>query len=138
MRHRKADRKLGRSGAHREALLAALVCALIEEKRIRTTLAKAREARRLAERAVSWALRGTLAARRQALAALRREERVTALFEKLAPQFAGRSGGYTRIVKLGRRRSDGAEMALLEWVGIAPADKKKKKKKAESQAQAQK
>jgi large subunit ribosomal protein L17 len=131
MRHRTQDKKLGRSLAHRSALVSALVCALVEEKRIKTTLAKAKVARRAAEKLVTVAHKGTLAARRQAIAALRREDRVVELFDKIAPQFKGRPGGCTRIMRLGRRRSDGSEMALLEWVGIAPADKKKKKKTPE-------
>lgn len=127
MRHRKADKKLGRSSAHREALMASLVCGLIEEKRIKTTLVKAKEARRLAEKVVTLARRGTLATRRQLIAILRQEKRATALVETVVPQLGERTSGFTRITKLGCRRSDGSEMALLEWVGIAPADKKKKK-----------
>ena len=74
------------------------------------------------------ARKGTLAARRQLIGLLRHEDRVTALFDKVIPPLQGRTGGFTRITKLGRRRSDGSEMAFVEWVGIAPADKKKKKK----------
>jgi large subunit ribosomal protein L17 len=128
------DKKLGRSSAHRRALMAALVCALIEEKRIKTTLAKARAAKIVAERMVTVARAGGLAARRRALARLRREDRVEELFGKIVPQLAGRAGGYTRIVRLGRRRSDGSEMVLLEWMGIAPADKRRKKKEAQAEA----
>jgi len=131
MRHRKADKKLGRSPAHREALMASLVCGLIEEKRIKTTLVKAKQARQLAEKAVTLARRGTLAARRQLIGILRREERVTLLFDKVVPQLEGRASGFTRITKLGCRRGDGSDMAFLEWVGIAPADKKRKAKKTE-------
>jgi large subunit ribosomal protein L17 len=138
MRHRKANKKLGRSTAHRDALISALVCALIEEKRIVTTLAKAKEARRLADRIVTLARKGTLAARRQAIATLRREARVTALFDNVVPALQGRLGGFTRITKTSRRRSDGSQMALLEWVGIAPADKKRKKKVEEAKAEEKK
>jgi len=127
MRHRMNDTKLGRSSAHRKALLASLVCGLIEEKRIKTTLPKARLARSMAEKMVTLALKGTLAARRQAIAALRRPERVAELFDQVAPGFKDRNGGYTRIVKLGPRAGDCAEMALLEWVGTAAPEKKKKK-----------
>ena len=114
--------------------MAALVCALIEEKRIKTTLAKARAAKSVAERMVTVARAGGLAARRRALARLRREDRVEELFGKIVPQLAGRAGGYTRIVRLGRRRSDGSEMALLEWMGIAPVDKRRKKKEEQAEA----
>jgi len=137
MRHRKDDKKLGRSPAHRKELLRALVRSLIEQKRIRTTLAKAKLARRMADRMVTLGRRGTLAARRQAVTALGPGPTVKLLFEEIAPRFDGRSGGYTRIIKLGQRRSDGSEMALLEWVDIAPAPakQKKRKKKADEEAE---
>jgi len=128
MRHRVKDRKLGRTREHRRALLSALVCALIREKRIKTTLVKAKEARSLAEKMITLARKRNLAARRLAIAQLRDTSVVAELFEKIGPQFDGRQGGYTRITKLGQRRSDGSEMALLEWVGIVPAERKKKKK----------
>ena len=131
MRHRKKDKKLGRSLSHRRALISALVCALIEEKRVKTTVAKAKAAKGAAEKMVTLARKGTLAARRRAIALQRRPTRVAELFGKIAPQFEGRTGGYTRIIRLGRRRSDGSEMVFLEWVGISPADKRKKKKQAE-------
>lgn len=123
MRHRNSDRKLGRTSAHRRATVASLVCHLIREKRIRTTLAKAREARRQAEKMVTLARKGTLAARRQAAARLRDEAAVEMLVKDLAPTFEGRAGGYTRILKMGRRSSDGSEMALLEWVDVDVPDK---------------
>ena len=116
MRHRKKTVKLGRTSAHRKELLANLVCALIDNKRIQTTLPKAKAARSLAEKMVTLGKKNTLAARRQAIATLKQEDSVQALFETLAPGFAGRAGGYTRIVKLGRRMSDGSEMVLLEWL----------------------
>jgi large subunit ribosomal protein L17 len=128
MRHLNKGRKLGRTASHRSALLASLVCNLIEEKRIRTTLEKAKEARRVAEKMITMARKGTLAARRQVLSILHQEKRVRQLFSDIVPQFEGRQGGYTRIIKVGFRRSDGAELALLEWVGIAAADKRRKKK----------
>ncbi|MGQ9661006.1 MAG: 50S ribosomal protein L17 [Kiritimatiellia bacterium] len=133
MRHRKAGRKLGRSTAHRSALLSALVCAFIERKRIQTGLAKAKEARRLAERIVKLGREGTLAARRRAIAILKREKPVQTLFTEIVPKFGDRRGGWTRIVKLGRRRGDGAEMAILEWTDIAPAPREKREKKAKKQ-----
>ncbi len=120
MRHRKQSIKLGRTSSHRKALLAALVCSLIERKRIVTTLPKANLARRHAEKLVSLARRQTLAARRQALASLRRPAAVKELFETIAPQCGERSGGYTRIIKTASRRGDGAPMALLEWTALVP------------------
>jgi len=116
MRHRKKTVKLGRTSAHRNELLANLVCALIDNKRIKTTLPKAKAARSLAEKMVTLGKKGTLAARRQAIATLKNEASVKELFEAVAPVFAERSGGYTRIIKLGRRISDSSEMVLLEWV----------------------
>jgi len=116
MRHRKRTVKLGRPTAHREAMLAGLVCDLIHEKRITTTLPKAKAARSLAEKMVTLGKRGDLSARRRAISKLRRPERVKELFDGIAPTFDGRSGGYTRIIKRGRRLSDNAEMAILEWI----------------------
>lgn len=127
MRHRKKTVKLGRKSAHLRELEASLVSNLIEEKRITTTLAKARVARVIAEKMVTLARLGTLAARRKAISTLRRPERVAKLFTDIVPQLAGRNGGYTRIIKLYRRSSDSSEMAILEWVGITPVDKTKKK-----------
>ena len=123
MRHRKKTVKLGRTSAHRNELLANLVCALIDNKRIKTTLPKARAARSLAEKMVTLGKKGTLATRRQAIATLKNEASVKELFDAVAPAFASRAGGYTRIIKLGRRISDSSEMVLLEWVDsiAAPA-----------------
>ncbi|NLE68057.1 MAG: 50S ribosomal protein L17 [Lentisphaerae bacterium] len=126
MRHRMVSSKVGRSGAHRSAMLANMICSLIEEKAITTTAAKARMARSMAEKMVTLAKNGTLAARRRAVAALRSPESVGKLFSDIAPQFADRAGGYTRILKIGTRRGNGAEISRLEWVGIAPVSKKKK------------
>ncbi len=120
MRHRKNAVKLGRTAEHRSAMLASLVCSLIERRRIETTLPKARLARRVAEKMVTLGKTGTLAARRQAIAQLRRKDHVAQLFTDIVPQYAARKGGYTRILKLRRRTSDGAQMALLEWVDLAP------------------
>ncbi len=121
MRHRKVDNPMGRSAAHRTQLVGALVCGLIQAKRIKTTLPKARVARRAAEKMVTLARKGTLAARRQALATLRQEPCVRELFDTIVPRTLERKGGYTRIVKTGSRTGDGAEMAILEWVDVAPA-----------------
>jgi large subunit ribosomal protein L17 len=131
MRHRKTTIKLGRSPAHRHALLSSLVCNLIQRSRIQTTLPKAKAARSLADRMVTLGKRGTLAARRAAIARLHRPAIVGQLFAAVAPSFAERKGGYTRILRLGRRASDSAEMAILEWTNYAPpAPKAKKEKKA--------
>jgi large subunit ribosomal protein L17 len=121
MRHRKKTVKLGRTSAHRNELLSNLVCALIDNKRIKTTLPKAKAARSLAEKMVTLGKKGTLAHRRQAIATLKKQDSVKELFENIAPVFADRSGGYTRIVKLGRRMSDSSEMAILEWVDTVAA-----------------
>jgi large subunit ribosomal protein L17 len=123
MRHRKRTVKLGRTSAHRNELLANLVCALIDNKRIKTTLPKARAARSLAEKMVTLGKKGTLASRRHAISTLKQKDSVKELFDNIAPTFADRAGGYTRIVKLGRRISDSSEMVLLEWVDsiAAPA-----------------
>ena len=127
MRHRILDKKLGRSKAHREALMASLVRSLIVEKRIRTTLAKAKSAQRVAERLVTLARKGTLASRRLAVAKLKEKGSAAELIAKLVPLLEGRVGGCTRIVQLGRRTGDNAEMAVLEWIGVTVPDKRKKK-----------
>lgn len=121
MRHRKRTVKLGRTTAHRNELLANLVCALIDNKRIKTTLPKAKAARGLAEKMVTLGRKGTLAARRQALSTLKNQVSVKELFDNVAPTFSERPGGYTRIIKLGRRISDSSEMVLLEWVDSVAA-----------------
>jgi large subunit ribosomal protein L17 len=119
MRHRKKTVKLGRSQAHRDALLANQVCSLIIHQRIRTTLAKAKATRSLAEKMVTLGKKGTLHARRTAAAYLHQADAVKKLFEDIAPRSATRAGGYTRIIKLGARKSDSAPMAILEWVDAA-------------------
>jgi large subunit ribosomal protein L17 len=124
MRHQKKTVKLGRSQAHRDALLANQVCSLIIHQRIRTTLAKAKAARPLAEKMVTLGKKGTLHARRTAAAYLHQADAVKKLFEEIAPRSATRAGGYTRIVKLGARKSDSAPMAVLEWVDTAPVETK--------------
>ena len=116
MRHRQKTVKLGRTSSHRAALLSGLVCNLIAEKRITTTLAKARAARSMAEKMVTIGKRGTLADRRRAISLLHRKDRVAELFDQIAPGFAGRAGGYTRIIKMGRRPGDNSEVAILEWI----------------------
>ncbi len=131
MRHRKKTIKLGRTSAHRDALLAALVCNLIRERRITTTLPKAKAARSLAEKMVTLGKKGTLASRRLAVSRLHQDQQVKTLFEQIAPSFADRAGGYTRISHLSRRGSDSSEMALLEWVNYAPPAPRKKKAKSD-------
>ena len=116
MRHRKNNVKFGRSKSHREALVAMLAAGLVKAKSIRTTARKAKVARSFAEKLVTAARKGTLAARRQVAAKLRDEAAAKELFEKIVPMMEGRQGGYTRIVKLGQRPNDGAEMAILAWV----------------------
>jgi len=122
MRHRKKTVKLGRSQAHRDALLANQVCSLIIHQRIRTTLAKAKAARPFAEKMVTLGKKGTLHARRTATAYLHQPAAVKKLFEEIAPRSATRAGGYTRIITLGARKSDSALMAVLEWVDTAPVE----------------
>lgn len=140
MRHLKKTAKLGRTGEHRNAMLANMVCSLIKHKRIETTLAKAKAARSVAEKILSLGKKNTLHARRLAAAKLRQQSRthfkgtakvkakaereewrknedvVRILFEDLAPTFKDRKGGYTRIIKLNRRQGDAGEKAILEWV----------------------
>lgn len=117
MRHQRKTVKLGRSQAHRDALLANQTCSLIEHSRIKTTLAKAKALRPYAEKIVTLGKKNTLHSRRTALSYLRHnEEAVSKLFSEVAPRSAARKGGYTRIIKLGQRNSDAAPMALIEWV----------------------
>jgi large subunit ribosomal protein L17 len=116
MRHQKKTLKLGLTAAHRKALLANQVCSLIEHQRIKTTLAKCKAVRPLAEKMVTLGKKGSLHARRTALAVLRQKGAVKKLFDDIAPRSASRNGGYTRIVKLGQRKSDSAAVAFIEWV----------------------
>jgi len=141
MRHQKKTIKLGRTAEHRKALLANQVCSLIEHQRIRTTLAKAKAVRPLAEKMVTLGKKGSIHARRTAFAVLRQKDAVKKLFDEIAPRTADRSGGYTRIVKLGLRKSDAAPVAYLEWVDAAilvdqeidQAEKKTRKTKKEGE-----
>ncbi len=119
MRHRKKTAKLQRNSSQRKALLSGLACSLIRERRIRTTLAKAKALRPVAERLVTLGKRGDVHARRQAAAFLRHKEVVSKLFTDVAPACADRQGGYCRIVKLGPRHSDSAPMAYIEWVDLS-------------------
>ena len=137
MRHQKKTIKLGRTADHRRALLANQVCALIEHQRIKTTLAKAKAVRPLAERMVTLGKNGSIHARRRALAVLRQKSAVKKLFDDIAQRSAERNGGYTRIVKLGARKSDSAHMAFIEWVDAeyVVEEKPKKEKKAKRKEQ---
>jgi large subunit ribosomal protein L17 len=129
MRHLRNDVKLGRTSMHRKHMLANLVCSLIERSQVRTTVAKAKAARPLAEKCVTLGKKGTLHHRRRAVSILRQKAVVKRLFSEIAPRFQQRNGGYTRIVKLGPRVGDAAEMALLEWVeGVADAAAEKDEK----------
>lgn len=116
MRHRKDHRKLSRTSAHRRAVLRNLVTALFQYERIETTVAKAKEARRLAERMITFAKRGDLAARRHVARFLTRPEVTHKLFAVIGPWFAERNGGYTRILRIGQRLGDAGETAYLELV----------------------
>ncbi|HAL92876.1 MAG TPA: 50S ribosomal protein L17 [Verrucomicrobia bacterium] len=136
MRHRKNTVKLGRTSSQREALFASLVSNLILAKRIQTTLPKARAARRMADKMVTVGKKETLAARRLALSRLKQEKAVAELFSSVAPAMKDRQGGYTRIIKLGKRMSDSSEMCILEWVDFVPKAKKAKAKKEEAAAPA--
>src|SRR4029450_5575928 len=135
MRHQKKTVKLGRTAEHRKALLANQVCSLIEHQRIKTTLAKAKAVRPLAERMVTLGKNGSIHARRTALATLRQKNAVKKLFDDIAPRSAERNGGERRIVKLGQGKSDFASMAFIEWVDMAevveekPSEEKKAKRK---------
>src|SRR5271157_1794521 len=129
MRHLKRTAKLGRTGQHRNAMLANLVCSLIKHKRITTSLAKAKAARSVAEKMVTLGKSGTLHDRRLAAARLHQEDAVKILFNEIAPAQKERRGGYTRIVKLGQRQGDASQSAILEWVelplAVEPAEQAK-------------
>ena len=138
MRHRKLTVKLGRTSAQREALFANMVSNLILAKRITTTIAKGRATKRLADKMVTVGKKGTLAARRQALSSLKQEKAVAELFAAVAPAMKDRQGGYTRLIKLGKRMSDSSEMCILEWVDFVPKAKVAKAEKPEAEPKAEK
>ncbi len=116
MRHRKDHRKLNRSPSHRKAMLRNMVTSLLEHEEIRTTSARAKEVRRVAERMITLGKRGTLHARRQALETLRTKEVASKVFGEIAERYKDRAGGYTRILKLGQRVGDNAELSIIELV----------------------
>src|SRR4029434_3257568 len=126
MRHRSAKVRRSRSTSHRLAMMRNMVTSLIESERIETTLPKAKQLRRIADRAVTWGKEGTLSSRRRALGFIRKKSAVSKLFTDLADRFKDRAGGYTRIIKLGFRHGDGAPMAILEYLGYAPKVKEEK------------
>ena len=129
MRHRKASLKLNRTTSHRQAMFRNMVTSLFKYERIRTTGAKAKELRRWADHLITLAKRGDLHARRQALAVIREKDIVHKLFDEANEKFGHSAGGYTRIVKLGRRAGDAAPMSLIELIVPETGDKKKTKKK---------
>ncbi|MCL6621324.1 MAG: 50S ribosomal protein L17 [Syntrophobacterales bacterium] len=129
MRHLKAGRRLKRTTEHRQAMLRNLITSLMEHERVQTTVPKAKEARKWAERIITLAKRGDLHAKRQSLQVIRTKKAFVKLFGELKERYQAREGGYTRIIPLGPRRGDGAELALLELVG-RPEELPKKKKKA--------
>jgi large subunit ribosomal protein L17 len=128
MRHLKRTAKLGRTGTHRNAMLANMVCSLIIHKRVQTTLAKAKAARSVAEKMVTLGKSGTVADRRLATGRLHNADAAKILFTEVAPMFKDRSGGYTRIIQMHQRNGDAAQLAILEWVDTAaeaaPVEKK--------------
>lgn len=135
MRHRVHGRKLGRTPPHRRALLRNLCTSLLEQERITTTVQKAKEVRPLAEKMITLGKKETLHARRQAARFLLKAAVVQKLFDSIAARFADRSGGYTRILKLGPRSGDGAEMAIIELISDE-SEKKSKSTPAKSQDKA--
>ncbi|MFZ5571586.1 MAG: 50S ribosomal protein L17 [Thermodesulfobacteriota bacterium] len=140
MRHRNSGVKLNRTKSHRDAMFKNMVTSLFKYDRLQTTDVKAKELRRWADKIVTLAKRGDLHARRQALAIIMEKDVVHKIFEEAGKRFAGISGGYTRIVKVGRRPGDAAPVSMIELIGEKPEDKKEKpaksKKKAEKPAQA--
>ena len=148
MRHLKSGRKLGRTHSHRKATLSALSVSLIQHKRIRTTTAKAKEARMVVEKLITRAKRAVQSengkkmkdvhARREVFSFLRDRGAVSALFDDIAVKVADRPGGYTRVVKLGQRHGDGAEVAVLELVDYNTGQEKKAPKTTEKKSKAPK
>ncbi len=130
MRHRSAKVRLSRHSSHRIAMMRNMVTSLIDHERVETTLAKARELKRIADRMVTLGKEQTLHARRRALRVIRTKDAVSKLFTQLATRFKDRAGGYTRIYKLGFRHGDGAPMAIVEYLGFAlkGVDQEKNKK----------
>ncbi len=116
MRHNKSGRTLGRNSSHRKAMMRNMVTSLIDNERITTTDARAKELRKVAEKMITLGKRGDLHARRQALSVIFDKDMVAKLFERLAPRYAERAGGYTRIIKVGNRAGDNASVSIIEFV----------------------
>jgi large subunit ribosomal protein L17 len=133
MRHRNAGRKLSRNTSHRRALLRNLVTSLLEHGRLMTTLPKAKEVRPLAERMITLGKQDSLSARRQVHSYLLKDATAQKVFSTIAPKFADRKGGYSRIIKLGNRKGDGADLAIIELLG-SDLEAKKAEKAAKAQA----
>lgn len=131
-------RKLGRPTAHRQAMLRGMVTYLLQNGSIETTLYRAKEVRRLTEKMITLGKKNTLAAKRAAMSFITKEDVVKKLFDTIAPEFADRNGGYTRIYKLGARRGDGAEMALIKLVADEKPAKKEEPKKTTAKKPAKK
>jgi len=134
MRHKVAGWKLGRTTSHRRSLLRNLVTSLILEERIETTIPKAKAMRPIAEKMITLGKRGDLAARRQAHAYLMTSAAVDKLFETISPRFGDREGGFTRLVRVGWQKGDGAEKAFVELLGSEKLQEEKKQKRAETRA----
>ena len=135
MRHLKRTAKLGRTGEHRNAMLANLVCSLIKHKRVTTTLAKAKAARSVAEKLVTLGKKDTIHARRLVAARLHQEDATKILFAEIAPAQKDRNGGYTRIVKMHQRQGDASQLAILEWVDVTAVAPVEEKPAAETKAE---
>ena len=136
MRHKISGRKLGRNSSHRKAMMRNMVTSLLDHEKITTTDARAKELRKLAEKMITLGKRGTLHARRQALQVIMDKNIVAKLFDRLAPRYADRPGGYTRIVKLGYRQGDNAALSLIELVEEEFTPKQKKEKPVEKAVEA--
>lgn len=139
MRHNVKGRKLGRTASHRKATISSLITSLLKHKRIKTTLAKAKETRVFSEKIITKARKGDLHSRRQVMDSIKDKEVIKELFSEIIPKVAERPGGYTRVVKLGYRRGDAAQMAILELVdynevATAKAEQHKEKREAKSKA----
>ena len=134
MRHKVAGYKLGRNTAHRRSLLRNLVTSLIVEERIETSVPKAKAMRPLVEKMITLGKQGDLAARRQAAAYLMTDDSVRKLFDTVAPRFGDRNGGYTRIVRIGWNKGDGADKAFIELLGSEQVLDEKRQKRAEIRA----
>ncbi len=143
MRHRKSGRKLNRTASHRKAMISNLANQLLEKKEIKTTTAKAKEARMTIERLITYGKKGDTHHRRLAFGFLRNKETTKILFDEIAPAYSERSGGYTRVLKLGRRQGDGASLSLLQLVGfeklseLSKPEKKRSRKKESAKKEAQ-